>query len=98
MGAGSCSWKGTQKVLRTLTSNAASAISELLLRLMGHNGVNAWRHLHRASHPLTQPALAGKRAMRPPSLLVIHLTLGWVAEPCPVGKKTVQDFRSSDGV
>lgn len=53
---------------------------------MGHDGASALRHLHCASHPLPQCALAGKRAMRTPSPVVIHLTLGEMAEPCPVDK------------
>lgn len=98
VGAGSCPWKGKQRVLHTLASHAAGA-TQLLLGLMGHDGASALRHLHPASHPPIQPALAGKRATRTPSPEVIHLTLGQVAVPCPVEKNLCKlaAFRSSGG-
>lgn len=52
---------------------------------MGHDGASALRHLQGASHPPIQLLWQAKEPWELPPQ-VIHLTLGQVAEPCPVGE------------
>ena len=77
VGAGCWPWKGKQKVLHTLVSNAADA-TQLLHRLMGHNGASPPPHFETSTSCIS-PAhtdSSSRQRNHEYSPTVIHLTLG----------------------